>query len=59
MRFQKNQSLLKKTFEHLHVAVENVDKFATRILVAQLRAGAAATFVGMRELYDTDRVSTC
>jgi hypothetical protein len=56
MRVQEGQGLFQEAFAHLHVAVEDVDKVTARMLVAQLRARAAAALLGVGQLHDAYRV---
>ena len=49
---QETQRLRQEAAHHLHVAVEDVDVFAARMLVAELRPGAAAALVRVHQLDD-------
>jgi hypothetical protein len=54
---QERQRLLQEAGHQLHVAVHQVDVLAAGVLVAQLRAGAAAAVGRARELHHLHRVA--
>ncbi len=52
MRPQEGEGFLKKALLHLHVAIEDVNEVAMRMLVAELRTDAAAALTGIGQLDD-------
>src|SRR6185312_7614727 len=52
MRHHECEGLLQKTWQHLHISIENVDKRTSRMLITQLRSGSTALLIAMFQLHD-------
>jgi hypothetical protein len=55
MRAQEFNGQRQKPVEQLHVAIDQVNELPARVLIAQLRADAAAALLRMRQLNNAHR----